>query len=191
LKLINKNKLYVFVSVAVLVPVLFYGCKGNEIYPIVPSITLKDVEVLYKPDNTDSLLTLVISYKDGDGDIGLDPGDTFPPYNSNSLGPPPNYPNTNRFYNNVWIDYYQKINGAYSRPMVPFTTDTIAFDVRVTNLTPEGSHKAIRGDISVLFAALDQGYIGRSDTIKLKVRLVDRALHVSNEIETPDLYLKR
>lgn len=177
-----------FLTISFFASIYFYGCKGNEIYPIVPAIVFKDAYVLFDTSNT-AYVVVSFTYKDGDGDIGLDPNQTAPPYNTDSLGP--NKSNSNRFANNVWIDYYQNIGGVYSRPLFPLTNDTVNVDVRVGNLTPDGTHKAIRGEIQVQLNALPKDYPNRSDTIKLKIRLVDRALHVSNEVETPDLYLMK
>ncbi len=180
------NNFKSFFKILIVASVLFYGCKGNEIYPVIPSITFKDAYVIFDQNNVDSLIVLIFSYKDGDGDLGLDPNQTNPPYNFDSLGP--NKSLLNRFYNNVWIDYYGMENGEFIIATLPNApNDTIRKDVRVTNLTPEGSHKAIRGDITV--ALLPIVYL--SDTIKLKVKLVDRALNVSNGIETPIIYLNK
>ncbi len=187
LKFIIQIKEYLIISF--FAAIILVACKGNEIYPIVPSIVFKDAYVVYNPSNTDSFLVVAFTYKDGDGDIGLNSDDNAPPYNTDTLGP--NKSNSNRFANNVWIDYFQKINGQYSQPLFPFTLDTVNVDVRVGNLTPEGNHKAIRGEIRVQLNAVPKDYPNRSDTIKLKIRLVDRALHVSNEVESPDLYLVR
>jgi len=145
------------------------------------------------PDSTSIVLT--ISYKDGDGNIGLEEADSLPPYMQDTLGHETGVSGTwnlNRFANNVWIDYFQKFNGVYSIPVKLFTTlDTLrSWDVRVGNLTPDGTHKAIRGDIQVTLNALTHAYPFRSDTVKLKVRLVDRALNVSNEVESPDLIVR-
>jgi hypothetical protein len=187
LKFIGTVKSLLIISF--LASIFFYGCKGNEIYPIVPTIIFKDAYVAYTQNNLDSFVILSFTYKDGDGDIGLDQGDTLPPYNYDILGT--NASNTNRFANNIWVDYYQKINGIYSQPVIPFTSDTVREDVRVGNLTPDGTHKSIRGEIQIQLNTVPRSYPNHSDTIKLKVRLVDRALHISNEIETPDLFLIR
>lgn len=159
---------------------LFNGCKGNEIYPIVPAIEFKQS---YVANATQIVLTF--TYKDGDGDIGLNASDTFPPFQNDTLGP--NKSLSNRFYNNIFIDYYGKFNGEYFKIVLPNTNDTINRDVRVGNLTPEGNHKAIRGEIKVNVLPI----IYAPDSFKLKVRLVDRALNVSNEVETPDMVLIR
>ena len=187
LKFIFKGR--AFLVSACIAVVFFYGCKGNEIYPIVPAIVFKDAFVVYNSSNTDSFVVLSFTYKDGDGDLGLDAGDSFPPYNTNTLGP--NNSNTNRFANNIWVNYFQKANGMYSQPVIPFTSDTVREDIKVGNLTPDGANKAIRGEIRVQLNTVPRSYPDHSDTIKLKVRLIDRALNISNEIETPDLYLVR
>lgn len=167
---------------ALLAVSLLFGCKGKEIYPEVPEITFKSAYF----NDKDSSIVLTIGYRDGDGDIGFNPEDTLAPYNNIPNGP--NGSNTNRFYDNVWIDYYEYKQGHYYIATIPNAPgDTVRKDVRVGNLTPEGAHKAIRGEIRIEMSKLK--YDNSSDTIKLKARLVDRALHVSNEIESPDIYL--
>ncbi|MEI6596093.1 MAG: hypothetical protein WCO28_11065 [Bacteroidota bacterium] len=178
-----------FLIISFFASLFLYSCKGNEIYPIVPAIVFKDAYVIYYPNNTDSSIIVSFTYKDGDGDIGLVADETNPPYNIDTLGT--NKSNSNRYANNIWVDYYNKINGIYSQPVFPFRSDTINNDVRIGNLTPDGTHKAIRGEIQVQIFSVPRDYPNHSDTIKLKIRLVDRALHISNVLETPDLYLVR
>jgi hypothetical protein len=165
---------------------LLATCKENEIYPVVPSIKFKDAYVLFDVNGDDSLIVLTITYKDGDGDIGLEDADTMPPFNF--VGSPSNpKKNINTYYNNMYIDYYDYINGAYQPAITDLSNDTLRPSMRVPSLTPEGHHKAIRGDIEVRifpsYATVS------SDTVKLMVRIYDRALHESNIIETPDIYL--
>jgi hypothetical protein len=161
------------------------SCKQSEIYPNIPEIKFKEAYVIYDNTNEASEIVLAFTYKDGDGDIGLNDGDTLPPYNSDTLGD--NGSSLNRFYYNVLGDYYYKSDGQFFKPIIPSTSDTIFRDVRVSNLTPEGKHKAIRGEIRItIFPVANFG-----DTVKIKTRLVDRALHISNEVETPELYLRK
>lgn len=171
-----------------LVSLFFYSCKEKEIYPEVPSLQWKSHQFVIERDAlgvNDTLISLVVSYKDGDGDIGLNEGDTFPPYdrqaNSQGVITNPNYYNLN-------VEYLEMKNGVTGPFIIPNTTDTFKVQARISSLTPDGVHKAIRGDISFKFSApLYPGI--RSDSVLLRVRITDRALHQSNVAESPWIIL--
>jgi hypothetical protein len=112
----------------------------------------------------------------------------MPPFN---FVPDPDNPkkNTNRYYDNMHVEYLDYIDGEYVPAIKDFSTDTLRPTFRVPNLTPEGKHKAIRGDIQVKM--FPSPYTISSDTIKLKIMIIDRQLHESNIVETPDIYLYR
>lgn len=176
----------VFILLLAATAVIYSGCKEKEIYPVIPFIKFKDAYVVKDSTGEPSLIGLIINYRDGDGDIGLSAGDTFAPFNIVQLEP--NGPNVNYFYNNLYIDYLEKDGDTYQYVVKPFSTDTLRKSTRVMNLTPDGKYKAIRGDIDIQFEP--SLYPDRRDTIKLKVKLIDRSLNISNEIETPDIILR-
>jgi hypothetical protein len=165
-----------------------FACKKSETYSNVPLIEYKSTYTI--PDEnlpTDTLLGLVFSYKDGDGDIGLNPQDTFAPFNSK---PDDNGNETNPYYYNLYIDYLTLKNGKFEPVIVPNTTDTLRFFARLQNITPDGKYKAIRGDIDWRIP-IPSGplYAGLSRTIKLKFSIYDRALNKSNIAESPAIQL--
>jgi len=165
------------------------ACVYGEIYPIIPSIEVETAYVIRAGNGEDSLIGVRIKYKDGDGDIGLEDGDTLPPFNAIILPDDPAKRNINFYYNNLHIDYLEKKDGEYKHVVAEFTGDTLRRQLRVMSLTPEGKFKAIRGTIDAQFAP--SPYPDRADTIRLRLLLVDRALHVSNAVETPDIILNR
>ena len=156
---------------------------------MIPSLEWKsDYQLIEK--NTfgvyDTLIGMVISYKDGDGDIGLNVEDTFPPYDrmADSQGAI-----TNPYFYNLHVEYLEIKNGVLGPFILPNTTDTFKVQTRITSLTPDGVHKAIRGTIQYEFSPpLYPGI--RGDSVILRVKLYDRALHESNVIESPLLILK-
>jgi hypothetical protein len=166
---------------------LFTTCKESEIYPVIPQLVYKSSYVLFDQFNQDSLIVVKFAYYDGDGDIGLNAGDTFAPYNRVS---DPNTPgkNINRYYDNCFARYYDYKNGRFVPTVNPNDVkDTIIYTFRIPSLTPEGKHKAIRGEMEILMFPSE--YDDRSDTVQFKVSICDRALHESNTIETPPIYL--
>ena len=162
------------------------SCKENEIYSNIPSIKFKTAYLTLDPESrTDTLIGIVFTYKDGDGDIGLNEADTFAPYDRKEL----NGIITNPFYYNVYIDYLQIINGQPQPVIKPSTTtDTLRYTVRIPSLTPDGRHKAIRGDIDHQFSP--PLFKVDSDSILLRIKIYDRALHESNTIESPLLLIR-
>jgi len=158
-----------------------FSCRKIEEYPVEPVIAYDNFVLLL---NTQTGKTergvLSISYTDGDGDLGLDPSDTLPPFNRGS-----------DYYYNFLIKYYEKQNGTFVEvPLLSWDPDlqkydTITFNGRFPNLTPEHGNKNIKGVIQ------DTLYVNNPlsdfDTIKFKVSIYDRALNLSNEVETPEI----
>ena len=166
---------------------LIASCKEKEIYPSVPSIEFKGYYFLKGGDGKDSLVTLIFSFKDGDGDIGLGENDTLPPFNRqiDTLGK-----NLNRYYYNLYIDYLEKREGKFEYVLNPAPlNDSLRFAFRVQNLTPDGRHKAIRGDLLVNVPS--SPWPGAGDTTRYKLVLIDRAKHESNQIESPPIIWSR
>ena len=145
------------------------GCLREEEYPIIPEIKFEDFILLL---NTQSGIiergVLRISFKDGDGDIGLYQNDTAPPYDFN-----------------LFIDYFEIQNEDTVRvyQVDPVSGDTSTFNARIPILTPRGSDKSIKGEIEDTLFIYDP--TSSYDTILFRVHLVDRALHKSNVVYTP------
>ena len=164
----NKKVLNIFVFFG-LVAMLLISCIKEEDYPIVPEIEFEDFLLLINPQT--QLVergVLKISFKDGDGDIGLRQADTAPPYDYN-----------------LFITYFELQNGDTVKVDIidPVSGDTTYFHARIPILTPEGSDKSISGEIEDTLFVYNPG--SAYDTIMYEVYLVDRALHKSNTIQTP------
>ena len=140
-----------------------YSCNNEEEYPIIPEIEYEGFTKLWNPNTMIyERGVLKISFKDGDGDIGLKNSETEPPYDYN-----------------LFVKYYEYQNGDTVRVVI---ADSNEFNARIPMLTPQGSNKAIKGDIEdTLFM---YNYLADFDTIMFDVYLVDRALHKSNTVST-------
>jgi hypothetical protein len=129
--------------------------------------------------NGDSLV-LSVTFTDGDGDVGLNDNDTTDPYNPASF-----------YHFNFYVEYYELMNGSWVKGTqdpagqnFPLA-DTINFSYRIKNLTPVGQNKTLKGTINVTLEPVFYNVISNhNDSIKFRVSLIDRALHVSNFIET-------
>lgn len=108
------------------------ACLKTEVFPKEPHIAFKSYT--QSPDSSE----LTISFTDGDGDIGLDQGDTLAPYNPGST-----------WYHNFFVDYYKKENGAWVLQQF-----TLPLYYRIPVITPTGQNKALQGDITVEISPL-------------------------------------
>jgi len=162
-------------------------CKKTEISSEIPQIEFKSAGFLKSLDGKDSMLVITITYKDGDGDLGLNQTDTFAPFNpvTDSLGK-----SLNPYYQNLHINYFEKYEGIFSVVTNPFNvSDTLAYAFRFESLTPEGRHKSIRGDIEVKISP--NAYPTAQDTTMYEVYIYDRALHKSNLVKSPAIIWNR
>lgn len=160
---------------------LLFSCRKFEEYPIEPVITFDNFTLLLNSQTgTTERGVLSIGYTDGDGDLGLNTSDTLPPFDRNG-----------NYYYNIIVKYYERQNGTFVEvPLLSWNPDTqkydtITFNGRFPNLTPEHGNKAIKGVIQ------DTLYVNNPlsdfDTIKYKVSIYDRALNKSNEVETSEI----
>lgn len=159
--------------------IVIAACRKIEDYPETPHIEFISFGKIY---NTELGIydrgVLKFSFEDGDGDIGLNSGDTLPPYNASS-----------EYHYNLIITYFEMQNGVITE--VPITWynpeteqfDTLTLSARIPNLTPEGINKAISGEIDdTLFI---YNFNSSFDTIQFEAFIYDRALNKSNTITTP------
>ncbi len=156
-------------------------CKKTEITSEIPQIAFKRASFLQNIQGKDSLLVLTITYKDGDGDLGLGQSDTFAPFNPliDSVGK-----SLNPYYQNLHISYFEKYLGQFQVVTNPFNNaDTLTYAYRFENLTPDGRHKSIRGEIEVKISP--NAYPNATDTTLYEVYIYDRALHKSNVVQSP------
>ena len=151
------------------------SCLKPESFPKEPAIEFVGFEALGDSGK------LTISFTDGDGDIGLTQSQLSPPFDTSSY-----------FYYNLYIHYYEKMNGQWVRATADPggnnfpTADSITFAYRLENITPSGQNTALRGDIEVI---LEPFYFNtnsnHNDSLKYEILLIDRSTSISNLVETP------
>ncbi len=147
------------------ITILAGGCLKTEKFPVEPKVTFKSFEFF-----GDSA-SLVISFTDGDGDIGLDPSDVSPPFDTASS-----------YYYNLFLEHSEKVNGEWN--IVEFA-EPIRY--RIPRITPTGQNKTLEGEIAVAIDPFPLFITGNSDTVRYSVELVDRALHRSDRVTTTDI----
>jgi hypothetical protein len=167
-----KKKPFVILLTIAAFMALFNGCMKKESFSVVPQISLLGFELAFDTGRYAKSGTLAFSYQDGDGDIGLNPGDTFSPYQRNG-----------DYYYNLVINYFEKQNGVF----VPISL-AIPFSARIPVLTPDDPDKPIKGFIEESLTLYPPP---PHDTIRFEAFIYDRALHKSNTITTPEIILRR
>ena len=158
------------------------SCQKPVEYPIEPKITYEGFNYLINPDSTFSGEGIIsFSYTDGDGDLGLDESDTLPPFGLHDA-----------HYYNMVVDYLKCVNGEFVKmPLLSWNVqtqsyDTISFNARFKRLRDSEEPKAISGKMD--YTLIVQNPLSPNDTIKFEIRILDRALHESNVIQTDAIY---
>ncbi len=168
MKHISKIQYYCVISVIFL---LLLNCKKKEEYSVIPYIEYLDFVKSYNTDNQETA-TLKIYFTDGDGDIGIATEDSLPaPYNKN----------------NLFLSFYKKENGVFNE----IVFSDYGFEYKIPDITIEGEDKNIRGEIDVALSWYIISPFLQNDTILIKTYIVDKASHVSNTIQTPEIIVSQ
>jgi hypothetical protein len=160
-----KKSLFFFI-----LSLLVCGCFKDQDYNEV-----LEIEFIDFVQNGDSA-KLSFSFQDGEGDIGLSDDQIMAPYNPDS-----------KYYYNVYMVYYEKddVNGWVVGKDV--NGDSIVFKNRIRPLY-FGKPKGLKGKIIATIEPIFYNPFSiESDTIKYKILLIDRALHLSNWTESNEI----
>ena len=177
----NMHHTWRFLAAAIPVLVALSGCVKDKQLSNTPAIRFVGFNQIKDKSGKDSSGVLILKFTDGDGDVGLSPADTFPPFNRGSL-----------YYYNFFINYFEKQNGVWVKVVIPpFTPggDTLNNNSRIPNLTPVGQNKTLEGELKM--ALFTNNPFVQWDTIKYEVSICDRALNRSNQISTPEIILTK
>jgi len=155
--------------------ILLSGCLRNDDFPDEPTIT----SIEFNSDDT----LLIVEFTDGDGDFGIAPEDPdFPLYldaDSTELNP---------YYNNLWIDYYEKVDGEW---LFVQPENDQGFNFRIPVLTPTGQNKQLEVIITNAMEGEVPYLLSEADTFRLDVQLVDRSLNESEIASTGEIIMPR
>lgn len=144
------------------------SCRRNKLFSEVPHLEYVEHQVFTASDNPSNPFPHAVVkfyFTDGDGNLGLDSSYNYAPFCD-----------TCEYYNNLFIDVYSKIDGAYE-VFYPY-------DARIKNLTPTGQNKTLEGTFTYIINLSDRF----SDTLKISAQLYDRDLNASEVIWTPEFY---
>lgn len=164
-----KQIVYILILIVVVAVV---GCVKEKEFPTQPIIEFKEFISYVGGQNTVDSADCVIKFTDGDGDIGLAKEDT--------VSPP-----------NLRLKYlYKNLTDGKFYPMdaIDSTTaiDTLYFDYRIPNITPDGQYKALDGTINAKFRTTPVFYPGHK-VVKFEITLRDRAGNKSNMVSTNEI----
>ena len=180
LKLTAMKKWYLIGLLFVVLAVV--SCQKPVEYPIEPKIAYEGFTYLMNSDSTFSGEGIILfSYTDGDGDLGLDDTDTLSPFGFNDA-----------HYYNMLVDYLKCVNGEFVKtPLLSWNVqtqsyDTVSFNARFKRLRDSEGSKAISGTMEYKLTV--QNPFSPNDTVKFEIRILDRALHESNVIQTDPIY---
>ena len=134
------------------------GCKKTDEFSDIPSIGFKTLTVQKSPGSAfDSIAKLVVTFTDGDGDIGTIQYDGVP--------------------DNFIIHLFQKTNGIW-------IANSANYSGHLPYLTPTGNNKALKGEIAhSIFLPFAQN----NGTLRYEIYIFDRALNKSNTVTTPEI----
>ena len=175
-------KRHYWIALISLVALWVTSCQKPVEYPIEPKIVYEGFTYIFNADSTFSGEGIIsFSYTDGDGDLGLDDGDTLPPFGLNDA-----------YYYNMVVDYLKCVNGEFVKtPLLSWNQqtqsfDTVSFNARFHRLRDTEEPKAISGTMEYTLPV--QNPLSPDDTIKFEIHICDRALHESNVIQTDPIY---
>ena len=167
------------------------SCLNPPDYPETPSIEFKGItkQRMTGPNGTADFDRVVISvnYKDGDGDLGLRDTELQPPYNTNNPDGSLNPDGYNYLCRLQVKDNNNQFNDVVFPPNEP------GYDGRYPFLTPssQGDRAApLRGTIDYEQDLFKNSILRTGTTLRFRIRIKDRALHVSNEVFTTPITLE-
>ena len=148
------------------------GCIKEKQFPPQPIIEFQEFISYVGNHNAVDSADCIIKFTDGDGDVGLAKEDT--------ISPP-----------NLRLKYLYKnpVDGKfYPMDAVDSTTvlDTLFFDYRIPNITPDGQYKALDGIIKAKFRTSPVFFPGHK-VVKFEITLSDRAGNKSNKVSTNEI----
>ena len=149
------------------IAVFLSACFKAETYPNEPIISDAEVSI----SGTTAILSF--NFTDGDGDIGLSDSQQSAPYDSSSY-----------YHFNLYIEYFESDDNLGWVPGQAINGDTIVFSNRLEPIEFNGKAKGIKGVMEVEMDPFRNPSSTESDTIKYRITLIDRALNLSNALET-------
>ncbi len=144
------------------------GCEKETCNEPVPDLTFNRFEQTGF-DTSGAVYSLYYDFKDCDGDIGLQAGESI----TDSEG--------NVYEYNFFIDMYYFESGEWKKQEYPSGP---GLNSRIPPLYDDGASPVLDGEIEYRLSYVGSG-LYLHDTVMFRTRLLDNAGHFSNEVESP------
>lgn len=165
------------------------ACFSPPDFANAPAIDFKSIEGVRTTDplgNAQDSITVTITFKDGDGDLGIASNDTFPPYQALTTNDAGDII-SNYFHHNYHLKVKRFKNGQ---------TEDVAFldggGIKGRFGPMVGESGPIEGELNFgryFLVGNGNRTFNNFDTIFFEINIVDRALNISNTIESEAIVL--
>ena len=150
---------------------LTVSCVEKVDYPLVPDLEYNNFVKIDNGLGYDDKGILYLGFTDGDGNIGLADGDTFPPFDPQSM-----------YYYNFFVRYFEQQNGTFVEVELPF-----ANNARIPVLSE--NENPLKGEIALeLFI---NNFTSAFDTVRFEAFITDRDLNHSDTVSTPPIIIQK
>ncbi len=147
------------------IPCLVFSCIDRPEFPSEPYIELKDFYILTDQQTGKDQAVIVLSFTDGEGDIGLSENDTVYPFQREG-----------DYYNNFIMNILKKEG-----------TDTLRleYNLRIPPINPDEYEQPLSGEIYVEIQVDILRAVLPDNKFQFEVFIYDKALNRSNMLTSP------
>lgn len=172
------------------------GCFEEPEYADEPEIEFVSVGA-FSFAETQEDIRLIISFQDGDGDLGINKNTGEPDEentdfdeflvdeNGDFILDDDGEKIVNKFRNNYFVNVYKEVDGVFQLQEFPEGQD---YNGVFPRLSDSENDKALEGEIEYTFELfLGTGFaspIDRGDIVKFEIQIADRSLNLSNIVES-------
>jgi hypothetical protein len=158
------------------------SCINDPDFNKVPSISFNNISQKFLANESADSIRVLLDFKDGNGDLGLNVTENDPPYNEiNPDGQP------NKYFNNYFIEVKKKVKGKFEKVVF---LENANFNGRYPRLNTTDIERSLEGELAYTFRMyLNVGGspIKTNDTLVFEIQIADRALNLSNTITTREI----
>ena len=176
-------------SVGIAMITMLVSCFGEPEFPEEPEIEFVWIENYnIVSDKVDSLY-VAIKFRDGNGDLGLDPMENTGPYAPYEEDKLPEDTVINKYHFNYFVEVMKKEEDGVYRVVEFDSLSGQNFNGRFPILNNSGRDRPLEGELRYGFTIFYDGFsidspVSKGDSIKINIHIADRALNESNDITT-------
>ena len=176
--MVNKHVIARVIGVCLLLCLGLVACKHGKQFPPEPHLEFVSLEKIDNGTGIDNQAILKLKFTDGDGNLGLDANEIYPPFDA-----PP-------YDNNFFVKFYVKRNGEFVVFSWEYNGVTHEWEgnARLPRFLATNDPEPIEGVIEKVLEIrnpLNLPTIPAVDTVMFECWLVDRDLNESNHVFTP------